>query len=309
MADMKKFIIRLIVFFAVMLMLDRAFGLTMDYILTHAKGGLAKHRNYILNQSYEDILIFGSSRALHHYNPQIIQDSLHMSCLNCGVEGMGMPMFYGWWNVIKERYTPKIIIYEVLPKYDYYRGEDNHKYLGILKEQYDKPGIVEVFNRIDKNEYYKMMSYLYRYNSRFLQIIQDFLHPMTSTGDKGFVPIEGEFDPMQTQLAEKNNINNSMEIDSLKASFIQSFVKSVKQYDELRLFFVISPVWYDQPLGNTEWLQKVCKRNNVPLIDYSSDVKYVHNDKYFKDGVHLNSLGADEYTRDLIRRIREYIGY
>ena len=27
----------------------------------------------------EDILIFGSSRALHHYNPQIIEDSLGMT--------------------------------------------------------------------------------------------------------------------------------------------------------------------------------------------------------------------------------------
>ena len=32
--------------------------------------------------------------------------------------------------------------------------------------------------------------------------------------------------------------------------------------------------------------------------------KYVRNDKYYTDGSHLNSIGADEFTKDLLIELR-----
>ena len=115
---MKRFVIKILVFLAIMFILDRGFGLAMKYLQDHAKGGYVGHHNYILHQANEDILIFGSSRAIHHYNPQIIEDSLGMSCYNCGQDGNGIVLFYGWWQMIKERYQPKMIVYDVNPSFD-----------------------------------------------------------------------------------------------------------------------------------------------------------------------------------------------
>ena len=100
---MKRFVIRLIAFLFVMLTIDRGFGMVMNYLQENAKGGYIGHHNYILQRANEDILIFGSSRALHHYNPQIVIDSLGMNCYNCGQDGNGIILFYGWWQIIKER--------------------------------------------------------------------------------------------------------------------------------------------------------------------------------------------------------------
>ena len=303
---MKKFVIRLSFFFFILFILDRGVGEAMKYLHDNPKGGLVGHRNYILYHSNADVLIFGSSRALHHYNPQIISDSLSLSCVNCGVEGMGIPMFYGWWKIIKKRYKPKMIVYEITPKYDIYSGEDNHKYLRDLKECYDESGISEIFDQIDKKEGYKMMSYMYRYNSIFLQIMGDYIRPMISVGENGFTPIKGEFDPMQTQLAKENNINISSDIDSIKIAFFESFIKDVK-YEGVELLFVLSPVWYNQTLGDIDWLSEICKKNEIPLYDFSSNMKYIHKNVYFKDGVHLNSKGADEFTRDFVKVIKPHL--
>ena len=114
--SMKRFVIRLIVFLIIMFILDRGFGFTMAYLQNHAKGGYIGHHNYILNNSNEDVLIFGSSRAIHHYNPQVLLDSIGMSCYNCGQDGNGIVLFYGWWHLMKNRHQPKMIIYDVKPR-------------------------------------------------------------------------------------------------------------------------------------------------------------------------------------------------
>ena len=145
---------------------------------------------------------------------------------------------------------------------------------------------------------------MYRYNSRFLQILADFIHPMTSIVEDGYSPIEESFDPMQTRLAERNNLNYSGKIDSLKAYFIESLII---ERGKTGIIFVLSPVWYNQPIGNIQWITKVCKRYNIPLLDFSNKEKYVHNDLFFRDGVHLNSKGADEFTRDLVKAIKPLI--
>ena len=59
----------------------------------------------------------------------MISDSLGVSCYNAGESGCGIILAYGRLLMILERYTPKAIIYEVTPDFDYLDGKDNHKYL------------------------------------------------------------------------------------------------------------------------------------------------------------------------------------
>lgn len=103
---MKKFLLKVGFFFLALIIVDRALGMVFAYMGEHAKGGYVGHHVYVTDKTNEDILIFGSSRAIHHYNPQIISDSLGMTCYNCGQNGNGIVLFYGMWQMIKERYQP-----------------------------------------------------------------------------------------------------------------------------------------------------------------------------------------------------------
>ena len=42
----------------------------------------------------------------------------------------------------------------------------------------------------------------------------------------------------------------------------------------------------------------------MKIKDTPKDEKYTHKYQYFKDGTHLNDKGADEFTKDLINRMR-----
>lgn len=299
---MKRFVIRILVFLAIMFILDRGFGLSIKYLQDHAKGGYVGHHNYILRQTNEDILIFGSSRAIHHYNPQIIEDSLGMSCYNCGQDGNGIVLFYGWWQMIKERYQPKMIIYDVNPSFDLLIGKDNSKYLGWLRSEYDHDGVKKVFEDIDPTEKYKMMSMMYRYNSKFLQNITDYVHPLFNISPNGYLPLEGEMDKMKVkEESEKKDL--SYAFDSQKLSYIETFIRDAKERG-IKLIFVASPVWYGISDFAFAPLSDLCKKHQISFFDFSNDEKYVHNDKMFKDGNHLNAFGADEFTKEICKILK-----
>ena len=294
---MKRFIIRLLVFLSLMFILDRGFGVAMKYLQDHAKGGYVGHHNYILNQSNEDILIFGSSRAIHHYNPQIIEDSLGMSCYNCGQDGNGIVLFYGWWQLMKERHMPKVIIYDVNPSFDLLVGENNSKYLGWLRSEYDNDDVKQIFEDIDPTEKYKMQSMMYRYNSKFLQNMIDYIHPIFQISPNGYLPLKGEMDRMKVKRGSDEK--KEYIYDSLKLSYLESFIKDVKKQG-ICLVMVASPVWYGKSEKEFASLAAMCNKYGIPFVNYSNDTLYVRNDEMFKDGNHLNAHGADEFTKDLI---------
>lgn len=295
---MKKYICQIFIFIVIIAIIDFAVGQSMSYLMNHAKGGYSWRNNYICNKTNEDILIFGSSRAIHHYNPLIICDSLNMSCYNCGQNGYGIILNYGRLLLIHQRYQPKVIIYDIYAHYDYYEN-DNRKYLGQLKPYYHEECIKDLFNSIDNTEKWKMQSAMYRYNSTFLQIISDYFHPLKQTiGINGFKPKEGVFNSMK---AKKYPDKDDYNYDTMKIDYLKKFITLC---EKSTLVFTFSPIWYEYDQTKLEIIKKICKEYDIPFLDFSNDPKYIHNNQYFNDGLHLNAKGADEYTKDLVKRLR-----
>ena len=79
---MRTFILKVLTFLLIMVVVDVCIGYAFGYLASHPKGGDNARNNYICESTHEDILIFGSSKAIHHYNPLIFSDSLKMSCYN-----------------------------------------------------------------------------------------------------------------------------------------------------------------------------------------------------------------------------------
>lgn len=296
---MKKFIYRIIIFLTCLFVADMVAGMVFSLLVGKAKGGDNWRNNYICDKTNEDILILGSSRAIHHYNPIIISDSMGMSCYNCGQDGNGIILNYGRYDMIMQRYTPKIIIYDIQPSFDLMAGDDNHKYLKWLKAYYNRNGIPEIFESVDKTEKFKMMSNLYKYNSIFVQIIGDYLHPLQSSGQKGFRPLYGDMDKMK--ISKKEELEETIHYDSLKLAYWNEFINKSKM---VKLVFVISPTWNGMSPSHYKPIQEICHDRGFLFINFANDLKYMHNYAYFKDGGHLNSKGADEFTKDLINRLK-----
>lgn len=297
--DMKRFVGLIVLFFLLVFVADLLLGQVFSYLTANPKGGENKRNNYICNQVSEDILIYGSSRAEHHYNPLIITDSLDMSCYNCGQGGMGIILSYARYMMACQRYHPKAILVEVTPYLDLLEESDNSTSLKYLRAYYDKKGVPEIFESIDPTEKYKMHSKLYRYNSNFIQIIGDYIHPLSSDGINGFHPMIGELDTMKISIKPQPE---NYSFDSLKISYLN---KMVDLSGDTKVVFVVSPIWYGMDSRQLSPIKEMAEKRNLTFIDLSNSPKYVHNNAYFKDGTHLNSQGANEFTRDLIEELKK----
>lgn len=298
---MKKYLFKIFIFVIIIVLSDILWGAFFRYWFQNIYSGEIGKANYIAEQLDEDILIFGSSRAEFHYNPLIIRDSLGMTCYNCGVSGCGILAAFGRLSLIKEHHQPKIIIVEASRDYDIITS-DNSICFSLFKKDYERGKISELFNDIDSTQKYKMLSQMYRYNSNFIHNPISLLKPYHGKYMPGklhgFTPLKEQFDSMKTN---PSFMRCEGEIDSLKLKYIEKFIDLAKGS---QLFFVSSPIWYGMPLEHLAPVRNICKRRNIPFLDFSNDPKYVHNNTLFMDGKHLNDKGADEFTKDFIMALR-----
>ncbi len=297
---MKRFVLKVFLFFAIVSVVEVATGYGLNYLANHARGGFTQRDAFICDNLETDILLMGSSRCVRHYNPRIITDSLDMSCYNSGQMGNGIILNYGRLKMICERKRPRVVIYDVSPGFDLLVGEDNHRYLTWLKQHYDRDGIADIFESVDETEKYKMLSQLYRYNSRIVELITDFLHPVSNARIDGFSPLKGKMDKSKIKVAGEEQ--KDYVVDSVKIEYIEKLINEIQGS---KLYFVVSPRWYGMDSIEFKPIMDICQEQGIPFIDYSNDPKYVHHDQYFKDGNHMNALGADEFTKDLIIELRK----
>ena len=298
---MKKFIIKTAILLAIIASIDVLAGYTFDYLYTNAKGGMTLRDNYICNELKTDILLCGSSRCVRHYNPNIIHDSLGVSCYNSGQMGNGIILLYGRLLMIKQHMTPKLVIYDITPEFDLLIGEDNHRYLTWLKPYYSRKGVKDIFLSVDSTEQYKMLSSMYRYNSHIIEVLTDYYHPISEVDDNGFAALTGKMNKSKIRKSNGTYMQKEYDFDPLKLYYME-------QYAELmgnNIVFCVSPIWYGMDKKQFAPVIELCKKKGIEFIDFSNNPKYVRNDKYFWDGNHMNSLGADEFTRDLVQELRK----
>lgn len=298
---MKKFIIRVILFFVIVAVIDIVFGKCCDYLYEHSKGGDTYKINYAVSEGCSDVLIMGSSRANHHYNSQILSDSLGLSVYNLGIDGSGAILMDGFYRLITQRYVPKCIIYELTPSFDFRKCDadvNNTRYLAQLKPYYRNECLSQIFDDIDAKERIKLNSGFYRYNTTFLNLIKFYVKG-GQEGGNGFAPLQGVLadyvPPTNRSIAE---------IDTLKIKYLHQFIKDCEK-NGTQVIFVISPKYGG--LSNDEFQPgiDVCKEDGYEVVDYYCDPQFGSTREYFKDSYHLNKEGADAFTIALAQRIKK----
>jgi hypothetical protein len=296
---MKRFIMKTILFFAVLIALDAACGVLFGRLVNTAKGGDTYLSNYICSKMKDECVIFGSSRGMHHYDPNIIGDSLGMSCWNCSLDGNGIILMYGRYKMMSERYAPKVLVYDVCTSFDLLDGDDN-KHLLRLRYFYDRPGIDSIFWNVDKTERIKMLSNFYRYNSLWVQIVSDNIHPLQQNV-KGYKPMDTS---MTYEPKKKDTEKTEYRYDSLKLFYLEKLVVDCKKKGT-RLVFAISPMYRMTDDSVYEPLKEICRKYKVLLINHYCDKRFVNTREYFSDSVHMNRTGATKYSKLLVEELKD----
>lgn len=239
----------------------------------------------------------GSSRCVCHYDDRILSDSLGIDAINLGNQGNGIVLMYGRYHIIPKEDKPSILLYDLEPMFDiveYENDDDNRRYLAGLKFFYGEPGIKNIFQDVDCIELVKMKSQMYRYNSKTLVMLGDFIK-------KGTVSYSFYQPTRRNYVAGKTTTIIHRDVDSLKLKYFEKLIEETKA-DGVQLVVVASPKY---GASSTEELQPIidlCDRYSIPFWDYYLDM---HDTKWFCDNMHLNYEGSQEFTRTIMQRLRD----
>ena len=302
---MRKVFIKLILLGASVLLMDFLLGKGLDYLQAHAKSGNTKRFDYIAHEMCADVVISGSSRCSLHYSPQVFEDSLGMTCYNTGQEGQGIIMQYVWFKLFTRRYTPKIIIYDVMPAFDYLNGEPNEKYLSLLRPFYHESPIDSIILSVDRTERLKMLSSCYRHNGHIFQLLKDFVTPYKEDVLKGYRPVDKEMEYDYSTPPEKASETG---LDSLRASYMNRFAQECTNKG-IKLIFCSSP-YYKAPsyyAANFDFIRDLSKQYDIPFIYHGNDSSYIYDKRLFHNASHMNRKGAEKYSSQIAHEIKAFL--
>ena len=295
-----KALITILIFFVV---LDNAVGLVFDRLLSCLpdNGDKVAKANYVINRMNSDCVVIGSSRALSHYDTRVLVDSLpYNTVYNCGIDGQGTYYTDMLVNLLLDRYTPKTIIWDF--KYLEFTkpGIDN---LSMLYPYYYSNNSVKSFlNRVEPTLKYTIWINSYRYNGTAARIIKSTF----SHNDNDYLGFESHTSTITSKEIVCDTISTEGEV--IDANKVALFVKTLQRIKEsgIELFVVLSPV-FDKLEGSNktvETLKKLADEYDFVVLDYSQDPDYVGNVSYVYDKDHLNAVGAEYFTKEVVDKIR-----
>jgi len=289
------FLFKLLILFTFVFTLDLIIGTTLRHFYFKQKVGRLYRATYAIDKTTDQILIFGSSRAYHHYNPEVIQEELHLTCYNVGSPGQFIIYNYTVLKAVLERHNPEIIILDITPG-EFETETSRYNRLSFLLPYYkDHPEIRSMINRKGPFEKYKLCSAIYPFNSSFLMIAggnMDYFKKKKEDTN-GFLPLRNILSsPIRTESS------SNYELDTVKIKMLQSFINLCKE-SNVKLIMACSPSFIIRE--NTEptiqAVKTISELNDLLFLDYSNDSLFINDGSLFDDHAHLNENGANVLSR------------
>ena len=283
---MRKFIAKLCLLISIVICVDLLLGLVCNFVYANTHKGDYGRNNYISTQVDRECLIFGSSREIHHFSAKIIEERTGLTCYNCGDDGMGIVAMYGRYQLIRQRSKPKVVIYDVVSSFDL-ACDDKTKYVGNLRLHSENKQIADLIAEIDKTELFKNILRTYKYNSRFIDIIAQYIS--NSPGDVAEYDYAPLYGVMEYDVESK--VGKEIYVDPFKLALFEELITTCKT-DGTQLIFTVSP-WY-KATDDVEYceLLELCRLYSVPVLNYYMDEEFITSKYLFKDSSHLNKEGA-----------------
>ena len=294
-----KYIIFLIVF---VISLDLGFGHIYEFLYLTKKSKKQDRLIHSAIGTQEEVLIFGSSRAYHHYNPEIIEEKLNLTCFNVGYGGQNIYFHLALQKEAIKRKKPQIAILDLI-NIDFENTGDKHdkEKLSVLLPFVNKSNIYrETVLLKGKKEKIKLLSSIYPFNSKLLYILRNNLTSQRSD-TKGFFGLSRVWEkPIETKI----NKNFTPSNDKLEA--LDEFI-TLCQTNEIMIKIFISPHYTNflSKNGYDYIAEHIQKNHGLEINNLSASKKYLNATHLFSDPYHLNKEGADMYSKEISEIIKK----
>lgn len=303
--DIKKLLIRSILFAAVFFALDRIFGHVFYFLehraLQNSPNGMITE--YTMEEVDSEVVIMGASEALHSYVSSILEDSLELSVYNCGKDGRRFYYQNAMVNGILDRYAPKLVIWSVSPNFLSSPSQEDKDAISDLNPWYRSNKFChDAILMKSEFEGLKMQSYLYAFNSRLYAYLYKCIMPDYAYQYGGYSPVTGE---MRGNALERRNYSDDLDLRC--AEVLRTTLKRCSD-NGTKVVFVLTPRYeignYKQ-VSQFEELEKIVHESNMDIIiDLFQDEELIMP-KLFRDMAHFNHRGAVAFSKKLANKINQ----
>ena len=301
-------IIKLFKFLIILLLFEFIVGGLVQWLFFNQESGKYARLNYTMSVANEDIVIFGSSHANRHFDPNVFENKLGLSCYNAGVQGQELLFVSTLFKILCERDTPKIIILNIDKNWLFY-SQDGYDRLSEIEPYYSifPNEIGDVLNRKGSFEKIKLMLKLYRFNSTIIHILKYKFFPQTDI--KGYRPLIGEIKTFNKDFSSDVNRYTKLIIDSNCISALEQIIE-ISKAKNIKLYTTISPYFYSTDESkNISYLKliEILNKNEIPIFNYLNDTSFCLKNNLFHDFSHLNKSGAKHFSEIVSNEISKNI--
>ena len=313
---MKKFIIKMCIFFLPIIVLAFPLDIFISTNLKHSNKFAEKEYptwNAIFEEKVNsNILIFGSSRAWIHINPTIMSDSLHISTYNLGIDGHNFWLQYlRYQQLLKFDKRPKLIIcsldYFTLKKNkDLYNSE---QFLPYMLWNDDIKKATESYNGFSFMDYEVPLIRYYGKHKAVETSIRFFSGHLNNpiTRVKGY---QGRDENWNSDFDIAKAVMKSLEVklDHNTIVLFENFLKECRA-NNTKLVFVYTPEYIEGQkfVKNRKQImgiyKKFSKQYNIPFYDFSN-APISYQKKYFYNASHLNKTGSELFTNEFVDTLK-----
>lgn len=312
---MRKFLLNILIFIIPILLS----GYFIDCFISHHLKKSNSHAqkeypnwNAIMDGKLDaEIVVYGSSRAWVHFDPTIMEDSLHQSVYNLGMDGHTFNLQY-LRHVLALKYNPKpkLIIQSVdigtLNQGNLYNSDQFLPYMLWNKLFYDYMSKYEGFSYFD----YKIP--LIRYYGK-LDALKITLKMIVSPKSNLIARVKGyegqnklwnnDFDK-----AKKTIKKYKVELDIPTLILFDNYLKECKE-QHINVILVYSPYYIEGQkfIENQNQMiniyKALAKKYAFTFLDFTND-DICFDKKYFYNSSHMNIKGAELFTKKLCKQIK-----
>lgn len=309
---MKRFISKI----AIIAVAAYLIALGLDAMISHGMANSAGHPHQawreIRSGNYaSDIVIMGTSRALEHYDPKIIDSITGLQSYNLGMGGYGINV-----QLVKYHYfcryniKPKYLIYDVdqllLSTMKVPHQHQSEQFLPLFYDGVIRDDLMHVgYSWMDAN--IPMVRYWgYQIHSKrgILECL-GLKHYCDYPSYRGHMPDPDPWDVSRLQFSDSIPTHVDEEAKMMFLNFVQECRECGVQ-----LIFVTSPVYYRYVEMSPDWNQyvlwydSIAKANDISYLNYM-DHPICKDSTMFNAGVHLTPTGTKVWSAILSNELIE----
>ena len=304
--NLKVLLKRFLLILFVTVVFDQTIGHTLNYFyFKHQPVSDISTTTYVADYCTQRVLVLGSSRASHHYISNDIQAATNLTCYNAGADGAYILYSCAMLKCVLSRYTPKLVILDLLPD-EFKASPETYDRLSVLLPYYQNhPEIRSIVELRSPYEKVKLLSGIYPFNSLVLPIVSLNFHEneqeFKPDDQNGFIPLTNTINVSGDHFID--SVYHNYNIDPELVNAYRSIIKECVRH-QVKLYVFVSPLLYSSVFKtkSIKIAADIALQNNIPFFDYTED-KQFKKKIYFRDFGHLNKNGAKLYTAQVITDI------